>query len=163
MPVAVISVHVRYRLSMGQATAKPTQMLGGYFPARKRSQQNSTSLVLQIKEFSKNTRNMCKLHHIAISVLDFDQYKMLFEKIGMTVKRITGEAPSRQLWFYEGIQLNEVNFAESGYSVDHIALESKDIGETVRIALENGCRFHPRGINWFVLPNGINIELIEQV
>ena len=86
---------------------------------------------------------------------------MLFEKLGMTVKRRTGEAPSRQLWFYEGFQLKEVDFAESGSDVDHIALESKDIRETVRIALENGCKLHPRGINWFVLPNGINIELME--
>ena len=104
---------------------------------------------------------MCKLHHIAISVLDFDQYKVLFEKLGMTVKRITREAPSRQLWFYEGIQLKEVNVSESGSDVDHVALETKDIGETVRIVLENGCRLHSRGINWFVLPNGINIELME--
>lgn len=104
---------------------------------------------------------MCNLHHIAISVLDFEQYKVLFEKLGMTIKRITGETPSRQLWFYEGIQLNEVSFSSRGSEIDHIALHSNDIEKTVQIALKNGCKTHPKGSNWFILPNGVNIELME--
>lgn len=103
---------------------------------------------------------MCQLQHVAITVIEFEQYKELFEKLGMKVQRMTGKAPFRQLWFYEGIQLKEECAVEIGNYVDHIALDVQNIEENVKIALENGCCPHSRGNNWFVLPNGINIELI---
>ncbi len=105
---------------------------------------------------------MCQLHHVAIAIAEFEKYKELFEKLGMKVQRTTGEIPFRQLWFYEGIQLKEVCEVEVGNHVDHIAFDVQNIEETVKIALENGCSSHPRGDNWFILPNGTIIELMEK-
>lgn len=105
---------------------------------------------------------MSRLHHVAIAIRDFEKYKELFEKLGMKIKREVGEKPSRQLWFFEGIQLKEVISLEKGTNVDHIALEIEDIAETVKIALSNGCKSDLRGNNWFVLPNGTVIELMQK-
>lgn len=105
---------------------------------------------------------MCKLHHVAIATTDFEKYKELFEKLGMTMQRKVGETPTRQLWFNEGIQLKEVSSLEYGTNVDHIALETKDIKGTIKIALSNGCELDLRGNNWFILSNGIKIELMEE-
>ena len=105
---------------------------------------------------------MSKLHHVAIAITDFEEYKELFEKLGMTIKREVGEKPARQLWFFEGIQLKEVSSLKKGTNIDHVALETEDIAETVRIALLNGCKSDSRGNNWFILPNGTIIELMKK-
>lgn len=105
---------------------------------------------------------MCKLHHVAIATIEFEQYKELFEKLGMTIERENGKKPTRQLWFNEGIQLKEVSSIEQGNNVDHIALATKNIEETVRLALLNGCKSNSRGENWFILPNGTVIELMKE-
>ncbi len=104
---------------------------------------------------------MCKLHHVAIATINFEQYKELFEKLGMTIERETGEVPTRQLWFREGIQLKEVSSLNNGTNVDHIALETKDIERTIKIALDNGCKLNSRGKNWFILSNGTLVELMK--
>lgn len=104
---------------------------------------------------------MCRLHHVAIATINFEQYKELFEKLGMTIKREVGQAPTRQLWFYEGIQLKEISDLDSGNNVDHIALETEDVEGTIRTALSNGCKSDPRGNNWFILSNGTAIELMK--
>lgn len=104
---------------------------------------------------------MCKLDHVAIATTKFEETKELFKKIGMNIDRETGTIPTRQLWFYEGIQLKEVASMEHGTNVDHIALGTNDIEKTARIALSNGCSPDERGRNWFTLPNGTAIELMR--
>lgn len=108
----------------------------------------------------KSGRIMILLHHAAIATVDYDQYKKIFEKIGMQVERETGTAPNRQLWFREGIQLKESQNVNRGSNVDHLALRSDQKEETVKIALENGCTPDEHGDSWFSLPNGTLIELI---
>lgn len=105
---------------------------------------------------------MCKLHHVAIATINLEDYKELFIKLGMTIDREVGKAPTRQIWFYEGIQLKEVNSINSGVNVDHIALATKDIEKTKNIALSNGCKLDSRGNNWFVLSNGTLVELMKE-
>lgn len=104
---------------------------------------------------------MCRLHHIAVTTKNFDDYKMLFKELGMTVEREVGKFPQRQLWFYEGIQLKEVLNLETGLSVDHIALVTEDINGTIKVAVSNGCKHEPKKDNWFILSNGTKVELIE--
>lgn len=102
---------------------------------------------------------MPQLHHVAISVADFDSYVNLFLTLGMTVQKTRGEAPNRQLWFAEGLQINEQS--TGGDCIDHIALAS-DSREALRgTALDNGCRELPGKDTWFTLPNGIRMELME--
>ena len=105
---------------------------------------------------------MCTLHHVAIAVTEYNRYVDLFSRLGMTVQKRAGEAPNRQLWFKEGIQLNEVPEAAVGRAVDHIALGVENVHETVEIALANGCRpIASKAEKWFELPNGVVIELME--
>lgn len=48
------------------------------------------------------------LHHAALNVADLDWYAAFFqETFAMEVRRTSGEAPARKIWFSEGIQLNE--------------------------------------------------------
>ena len=104
---------------------------------------------------------MSKLHHIAIATVEFEKYKKLFEELGMSVERENGTMPTRQLWFHEGIQLKEIDNTQIGTNIDHVAIRTNDIKETMKIALLNGCKMDTRGNNWFVLPNGTRIELIK--
>lgn len=105
---------------------------------------------------------MCKLHHVSIATNNFEQYKKLFLMLGATIKREIKKNTTKQLWFYEGIQLKEINSLKFGTDdVDHIALGTKNVEKTIKIALENGCTLNLRGKNWFSLPNGIAIELME--
>ena len=104
---------------------------------------------------------MSTLHHVCIAVTEFDRYVELFTSLGMSVKKTRGEAPDRQLWFNEGIQLNEVAEATNGNMVDHIALGVDDIQKTVEIAVAHGCRPMAKGEKWFELPNGVVVELMN--
>ena len=104
---------------------------------------------------------MIKFHHVAISTTEFEKYKKLFEQLKMKIERENGQKPERQLWFYEGIQLNEVNEIKVGDNVNHIAISTSNIDETMKIALENGCKKDSFRDNWFVLPNGTKIELMK--
>ena len=104
---------------------------------------------------------MTSLHHVALCVTEFDQYVDLFLKLGMQIRKTAGEAPKRQLWFCEGIQLNETAHMEPGNSMDHFALGTDDRSETKKIALENGCTPLSKGDNWIALPNGVRVELME--
>ena len=108
---------------------------------------------------------MTRLHHVAIKVAEFDRYVELFQKLGMSIQKSRGEAPARELWFVEGIQLKEVAGEPSGkvdQLVDHVALGVHSMAETKQIALDNGCSPLPRGEKWFALPNGVEIELMEE-
>jgi len=104
---------------------------------------------------------MVRLHHAAIRVDKFDWYRDFFEKLGMTEKKSKGAAPNRQLWFNEGIQLKESVDISGGNIVDHVALGTDDIAGTVAFALSCGCFKHDKD-NWFVLPNGVFIELMDE-
>lgn len=105
---------------------------------------------------------MCTLHHIAISVENIEQYRNLFEKLGMNVNRITGVSPCQQIWFDEGIQLKEVSsLIIEGTNIDHIALHSGNVNELIQTALENGCIQDFDKDNWFTLPNGISVEVMS--
>lgn len=104
---------------------------------------------------------MLRLHHIAIAVEEFDKYVDLFVNLGLKVQRMTGEIPNRQLWFEEGIQIKELHDAKGGDSIDHIALGTDNSNDIIKIALENRCSSIKEKDNWFSLPNGISIELME--
>lgn len=105
-------------------------------------------------------KEMIQLHHVAIVVNDFDKYVDLFLRLGMNIQRITGETPNRQLWFEEGIQLKE-SHDESADGIDHIALGSNNRTGILKTAIESNCSLIMERDNWFRLPNGISIELME--
>lgn len=105
---------------------------------------------------------MTRLHHVAISVNEFEKYVELFVNLGMKVQRITGEIPNRQLWFEEGIQVKEVLDEKHAGEIDHIALGAENASNLMQIAFENNCGTINGRERWFSLPNGISIELMEE-
>lgn len=105
---------------------------------------------------------MTRLHHVAISVNEFEKYVELFVNLGMKIQRITGEMPNRQLWFEEGIQLKEVLDEKHVGEIDHIALSTENAIDLVQIAFKNSCGSIIDKERWFSLPNGISIEIMEE-
>ncbi len=101
------------------------------------------------------------IHHVALNVQDLDWYVRFFTQVfGMTVQRTRGQAPARQIWFAEGIQLNEAAApGEAGSLYDHLSVAVENIPETVRAACDMGCTPLPNGAHWFMLPNGAKVEL----
>lgn len=105
------------------------------------------------------------IHHVSLSVKDFDWYVDFFSKVfEMTVERTRGEKPSRILWFSQGIQINEVS--EDRHQTqpavcDHISIGVDiDPVEASEIAKANGCHTADgKGAHWFALPNDVLIEL----
>lgn len=104
---------------------------------------------------------MVRLHHVAIAVKEFEKYVDLFENLGFNIQRMTGEMPNRQLWFEEGIQLKEVQDIINGDGIDHIALGTDNSASVIKAAFENNCSSIKERDNWFCLPSGISIELME--
>lgn len=103
-----------------------------------------------------------QLHHIALNVSDLDWYAYFFKEIfGMKIRKSTGVAPNRKLWFTEGIQLNESPNVTSGGGVcDHVSIAVPDVPATKEAALQAGCMPLPNGAHWFSLPNGVMVELM---
>ena len=107
-----------------------------------------------------------RIHHAAINVSDFDWYVRFFQDVfSMTVSKQRGEAPNRQLWFAQGIQLNETASAEETKDfrsiLDHISIGVDiDPVEAAAEAIAAGCsKCEGQGPHWFLLPNGYPVEL----
>lgn len=101
------------------------------------------------------------IHHVALNVKDYDWYFRFFEEVfEMTVEREKGEAPKRQVWFNEGIQLNEVDdMGEMGSMYSHIGIASDDWDTVIERAVARGCKQYTDKKHWFDMPDGFAIEL----
>lgn len=104
-----------------------------------------------------------QLHHAALQTADFDWYVNFFQKVfSMEVRKTSGEAPDRKVWFHEGIQLNEGTPADGpDGAYNHIAIAVPDIPSYAAAALEAGCTPLPQGGHWVMLPNGVKLELMQ--
>ena len=107
-----------------------------------------------------------RIHHAAINVSDFDWYVRFFQDVfSMEAIKERGEAPNRQLWFAQGIQLNETACADTAQDyrsiLDHISIGVDiDPVEAAAAAIAAGCRkAEGQGAHWFLLPNGYPVEL----
>lgn len=106
-----------------------------------------------------------KIHHISLAVKDFDWYVRFFQEVfAMTIERAQGEAPKRQLWFAEGVQINEAEDDRPSpalAAVDHFSLGVDiDPVEAANIAKAHGCtEAAGKGPHWFTLPNCVLCEM----
>jgi len=103
-----------------------------------------------------------QLHHIAINVKDIDWYCNFFCSVfHMEIRKTAGETPHRQIWFHEGIQLNERNpVADGDNAIDHLSISVDDIDSYCAKAQNNQCTPVPDKRGWFMLPNGLKVELV---
>lgn len=102
-----------------------------------------------------------RLHHVAVNSANFDQTVRFFQEVfDMEISRVRGEAPSRQLWLRQGIQVNEVAQVEKVAGVwDHIGIETTEKEEILRKVPAYGCEIFPDKPHWFRTPDGYVIEL----
>jgi len=102
-----------------------------------------------------------QLNHTALNVKDFDWYLNFFlEVFDMEIQRELGEAPERKVWLAQGIQLNEVpKEEEMGQLYDHLGFVVEDVPALKALAVEHGCACLPGKDHWFLLPNGVRVEL----
>jgi extradiol dioxygenase family protein len=102
-----------------------------------------------------------QLNHIALNVQDFDWYQNFFQEVfDMKIQRERGETPARQLWFVQGIQLNECpSDEETGGIYDHLGFVVEDVPMLKELAIRHGCKHLEGKDHWFVLPNGVKVEL----
>lgn len=104
-----------------------------------------------------------QIHHVALAVQEYEWYvRFCKEVLGMTETRQQGAAPHRQIWFAEGMQLNEVDQAPGPAvaAIDHISFKVEDIPAMKEKALAHGChKVAGKGEHWFALPNGVLIEM----
>ena len=106
------------------------------------------------------------IHHAALLTENYQWYTDFFQEVfHMTIARTAGEAPNRQLWFKEGIQINELAQGSEVFpencACDHISLGvDMDPVAAANLAIQYGCRkAEGKGDHWFVLPNGVMMEL----
>ncbi len=78
----------------------------------------------------------------------------------MSSYREDNVSPNRKIWFSEGIQLNETTKDLPVKGIyDHIGVHADDVSGFVKTAKAAGCGDVPGKDHWFVLPNGVRIEV----
>lgn len=106
------------------------------------------------------------LHHTSISVTDFEWHIQFFKEVfHMHEYRVKGEAPNRSIWFSEGIQLDELPDGQDDEMrasfPAHIAFQTDDLEVILSRAYELGCKQYKDKHHWFVMPNGLKVEIKE--
>ena len=101
------------------------------------------------------------LNHIALNVKDFDWYEHFFRTVcSMNSYREDGVSPNRKIWFSEGIQLNETTEELPVKGIyDHVGFHAEDAAGFVSAAKAAGCSDVPGKAHWFMLPNGVKVEV----
>ena len=104
-----------------------------------------------------------RLHHVCVNSVNFEETVRFFQEVfQMEISHTRGTAPSRKLWFQEGIQVNEAAHADSaGNLYDHIGIHVDNKEETLAKARAFGCTILPDKPKWFYTPDGTLIELME--
>ena len=106
-----------------------------------------------------------KIHHVGVNSANFEQTVRFFQEVfQMEVARTRGDAPNRQLWFRQGIQVNESAEPITAPGVcDHIGIGVTNKEEVLAMVPSYGCKIFPNKSHWFTTPEGYVIELKEIV
>ena len=107
------------------------------------------------------------LHHVAISVTNYEWYIRFFKEVfDMHSYREKGEAPNRSIWFTEGIQLDELAPGKEADMYEsypsHLGFQTDNLEDILTKAYAFGCTQYLDKHHWFVLPDGLKIEIKEQ-
>ena len=104
------------------------------------------------------------LEHVAIRVQDIHWHIRFFRDVlGMTVRRVKGSAEApEQVWTIGGIQL----VADPGFKgpegrLGHLGVMAEDVEAVLTEAANWGVQQLPQGRNWFALPDGLRIEVLQ--
>jgi len=104
------------------------------------------------------------LEHTAIRVKDIQWHIRFFrEALGMPVRSIQGsEDGPLQVWTVGGVQL----VADRSYNgpegrMVHLGIMTEDLEAALEEVYKWGVSEMPQGHNWFTLPDGLAIELMQ--
>jgi catechol 2,3-dioxygenase-like lactoylglutathione lyase family enzyme len=104
------------------------------------------------------------LEHLAIRVKDIQWHIRFFkEALGMSLRNVEGPADDpKQVWTTGGLQLvSDPHFEGPEGRVAHLGIMVEDL----EAAIEEVGKWHPtqmpQGRNWFALPDGLVIELMQ--
>jgi catechol 2,3-dioxygenase-like lactoylglutathione lyase family enzyme len=105
------------------------------------------------------------LEHVAIRVKDIDWHVRFFRGVlGMTIRDETGgdgKVP-RQVWTIGGVQLiADPDFQGPEGRCAHLGIMAEDQEAVLRAAQAWGVQELPQGRNWLVLPDGLNLEILQ--
>lgn len=104
-----------------------------------------------------------QLDHVAVETADFLGTVQFFAEVfDMEVSRTRGEAPRRQLWFHQGIQVNEVPSLPAGSFQGHIGIRVENKADALARAVAHGGSPLEGKPGWFLTPAGVTIELMGE-
>lgn len=105
------------------------------------------------------------LQHVAIRVKDIHWHIRFFgEALGMPVSRVAGDPENpQQVWTVGGLQLvSDPTFAGPEGRIAHLGIVTEDLEKALEEVYRwEGVQSLPQGRNWFRLPDGLEIELMQ--
>ncbi|MCD8077816.1 MAG: VOC family protein [Lachnospiraceae bacterium] len=107
------------------------------------------------------------VEHVALRVRDMEWYLAFFQDVlGMDVREVAGD-PERpdQIWV-GGMQLTRADTQERSdpdtVAVWHVGIFTEHLEETLeKVYSYPEIRSMPQGRNWFLLPDGLGVELMQ--
>ena len=104
------------------------------------------------------------LEHTAVYVKDIHWHMRFFEQaLGMPLRNIQGsEDDPVQVWMIGGVQLvSDKDFDGPEGRMVHLGIMTKDLEAALERVYKWGVTEMPQGHNWFILPDGLAIELMQ--
>jgi catechol 2,3-dioxygenase-like lactoylglutathione lyase family enzyme len=104
------------------------------------------------------------LEHTAIHVRDIHWHIRFFqEALGMPVRGIQGDLNDPiQVWLVGGVQLvADKSFQGPEGRMAHLGIMTEDLEAALEEVYKWGVTELPKGRNWFALPDGLCIELMQ--
>jgi catechol 2,3-dioxygenase-like lactoylglutathione lyase family enzyme len=109
-------------------------------------------------------RKKTYLEHAAIRVKDIQWHIRFFrEALGMSIRSVDGpEDHPKQVWMLGGIQLvSDPGFEGPEGRNAHLGIMTEDLEASIEEVNQWAVNQMPQGRNWFALPDGLVIELIQ--
>jgi len=104
------------------------------------------------------------LEHTAVRVKDIHWHIRFFqEALGMPVRSVQGAVDDPfQVWTVGGVQL----VSDKGYNgpegrMVHLGIMTEDLAAALEEVYKWGVTEMPQGHNWFTLPDGLALELMQ--
>lgn len=104
------------------------------------------------------------VEHTAVRVKDIQWHINFFrEVLGMTIRSVDGAADApNQVWTVGGMQLiSDPDFKGPEGRLAHLGIMTEDLEEALELAYSRGVTELPQGRNWFAIPDGLCIELMQ--
>lgn len=107
--------------------------------------------------------NSAYIEHTAIYVSNLEWYLDFFETTLNFTERMRKEEVNqpKQVWLYGGIQLIQVTENQVAGKLGHLGIMTEDQAATIKKIQAYPVKQLPQGSNWFELPDGLWIEILQ--